>query len=307
MREYEFYQVDVFTAEPFCGNPLVVYPDAGGLTAQEMQMIAREMGAPETTFMVPSEKEGASYRMRIFTPTVELPFTGHPAIGAHWVMAETGRVELSEPVTSILYEQGVGVLSADFHVKDGRVDHIVMSQCDPVFLAELSDIGNLARGLGVNPEWIKGTGLPVQVVSTGMPQMIVPMRSLSAVQQLDAADMDMTCLRKASDRVGTSFIMVFTTDTEDPEVDVHVRGFGHLVGIPEDPATGSANGALGAYLVRYGVVPLSDPTVKILSEQGSEIDRPSRLTIEVDHTDGVPKAVRVGGQVVQVARGTLRF
>ncbi len=307
MRELDFYQVDVFTSEPFTGNPLAVIPDAEELTPHEMQAIAAEMNLPETTFIVPSESKEASYRMRIFTPTVELPFTGHPAIGAHWVMANLGRVELVEPVTPVKYEQGVGVLDAEFHVRDGRVEKIMMSQMQPVFLAELDNIGKLADGLDINPDQIMSTGLPVHVVSTGMPQMIVPVKSLSAVRKLNAAEMDIPSLSKALDNVGTSFVQVFTTETMDTDVDVHCRGFGHLVGIPEDPATGSANGALGAYLVLYGVVPTTDSPIRITSEQGIEMKRPSLLHIEVDHDGGKPVAVRVGGQVVQVARGVLRF
>ena len=246
MTELAFYQVDVFASEPFTGNPLAVIPDAEGLTPQQMQEISAEMGLPETTFVIPPSSEDASFRLRIFTPTVELPFTGHPAIGAIWVMANLGRVDLIEPVTPLKYEQGVGVLEAEYHVKDGIVEKIMMSQMQPVFLAELDSIGKLADGLGINPDQISSTGLPVQVVSTGMPQMIVPVKSLSAVRKLNAAEMDIPSLSRALDNVGTSFVLVFTTETMGTDMDVHCRGFGHLVGIPEDPATGSANGALGA-------------------------------------------------------------
>jgi len=307
MRELEFYQVDVFTSEPFCGNPLAVVPDAEGLTPQEMLMIAREMYLTETTFIWPPQTAEASYRMRIFTPTVELPFTGHPAIGAHWVMAELGRVKLSEPVTTVLYEQTVGLLTADFHVKDGRVDHIMMSHCPPVFLGELHNISDLVAGLGISSQEITGTGLPVQAVSTGFPTLMVPIRSLSTVQRLDAAEMNLPSLAKVLNNVRASFMMVFTTETERPDVDVHVRGFGHLVGVPEDPVTGSSNGALGAYLVRTGVIPTTGSTVRFISEQGSEIKRPGTLIVEVDHEDGVPTAVRVGGRVVQVMKGVIQF
>ncbi len=307
MREYKFYQVDVFTEEPFTGNPLVVFPDAEGLTGQEMQMIAGEFGLPESTFILPSEKEEALYRMRIFTPTVELPFTGHPAIGAHWVMAHLGRVDLSEPVTTICYEQAIGLLTADFHCRDGEVDHIMMEQSQPLFMAVLNDVRQLAKGLGIKPESITATGLPVQVVSTGMPQLMVPVSSLSAVRRLDGAYMDIPSLTRALDAVGASFTVVFTTETENPDVDVHVRGFGHLVGIPEDPVTGSANGALGAYLVHHRVVPITGSPVRLTSEQGSEMKRPGSLRVEVEHDDGVPTNVKVGGKVVQVIEGVIRL
>lgn len=307
MREYEYFQVDVFTSEPFTGNPLAVIPDAGGLTPREMMMIAREFYLPETTFIVPPETPDALFRMRIFTPTVELPFTGHPAVGGLWVMAELGRIELTEPVTTICYEQGVGPLTADLHVVDGRIDRIVMEQCPPVFLAELRNVNSLASALGVNPDEITSTGLTPQVVSTGMPQLMVPFRSLSAVQRLNAAEMELVSIMRVLNGVGSSFMHVWTTETVNPESTVHARGFAHLVGIPEDPVTGNANGALGAYLVRYGVVPLTGSRATIVSEQGIEVGRPGSLTVEVDHDNGVPRAVRVGGRCVQVARGVIRF
>ena len=307
MPELQFQQVDVFTTEPFKGNPLAVFPDADGLSAEDMQMIAREMTAPETTFVVKPQTEEALWRLRIFTPTVELPFTGHPALGALWVMAERGGVTFSEPVTTIVYEQGVGPLTADFHIKDGRLDLIMMAQCQPLFMSTLSDVRGLAQGLGVPPEVIQGTGLPVQVISTGMPQLMVPFRSLAAIRSLDAADMDIPALTRTLNRVGASFTHVFTTETEDPGSHAHARGFGHLVGIPEDPVTGSACGALGAYLVRHNVVPATGPTFRITCEQGSEIKRPGFVYVEVDHRDGTATAVRAGGRAVPVLEGVVRY
>jgi trans-2,3-dihydro-3-hydroxyanthranilate isomerase len=307
VSELQFQQVDVFTNRPFTGNPLAVFPDAEGLSADDMQMIAREMTAPETTFVVKPQSAEALWRFRIFTPTVELPFTGHPALGALWVMAERGGVTLSEPVTTVVYEQGVGPLTADFFVTNGQLDFIMMAQCQPLYMSVLSDVRPLAQGLGVPPDVILGTGLPAQVVSTGMPQLMVPFRSLAAIQSLDAADMDIPTLTRTLNRVGASFTQVFTTETLDPDAHVHARGFGHLVGIPEDPVTGSACGALGAYLVRHNVVPPKGPTVRITCEQGSEIKRPGYVFVEVDHRDGVATAVRAGGRAVPVLEGVVKY
>jgi trans-2,3-dihydro-3-hydroxyanthranilate isomerase len=306
MREYRFVQVDVFTDRPFGGNPLAVFPEAEGLTTGEMQQLAREMNLSETTFVLPSQAEGADFRVRIFTPAKELPFAGHPVVGTHWVLAHLGRVDLHEPETRVWLELGVGVLPADLHVAGGRVERVVMTQDRPAFLDILEDIGDLAQGLGLPPEAIGGTGLPVQVVSTGIPQMMVPVRSLAEVQALDPARLNVTALNRQSHAVGTDCVMVFTFETEMPAATVHTRMFAPALGVPEDPATGSASGALGAYLVHHGAVPV-DATTHILSEQGAEIGRPSKLFIEVDSTDGQITAVRVGGQVVPVARGTVSF
>ncbi len=306
-RQYRFIQVDVFTDTAFGGNPLAVFPEAEGLTAGEMQSLAREMNLSETTFVLPPEAPGADFRVRIFTPAAELPFAGHPVVGTHWVLAHLGRVDLSEPVTTVHLELGVGVLPADLHVRDGSVGRVVMTQAGPTFHAMLSDVADLAAGLGLTPRAIAETELPVQVVSTGVPQMMVPVRSLREVRSLVAGELRLTALNRVCHAVGSDCALVFALETERPEATVHVRMFAPLLGILEDPATGSANGALGAYLVRHRAVPLTEPTVHIVSEQGAEVGRPSTLYVDVDHRDGEPTAVRVGGEVVLVAEGMVRF
>jgi trans-2,3-dihydro-3-hydroxyanthranilate isomerase len=307
MKEYRFIQVDVFTDRPFGGNPLAVFPEAEGLTTEEMQRLAREMNLSETTFVLPPQVPEADFKVRIFTPVTELPFAGHPVVGTHWVLAYLGRVDLREPVTQVCFELGVGVLPADLHVASGRVGRVVMTQDRPTFHAVLEDVTDLAAGLGLAPEAIAETGLPVQVVSTGVPQMMVPVRSLAEVQGLEASQLNIAALNQACRAVGTECVLVFTFETERPEATVHVRMFAPLLGVLEDPATGSANGALGAYLVHHRAVPVTEPTVHILSEQGAELGRPSTLYVEVDLTGEEVTAVQVGGQVVPVAEGVVRF
>jgi trans-2,3-dihydro-3-hydroxyanthranilate isomerase len=307
MGEYRFLQVDVFTDKPFGGNPLAVFPEAKGLTTEEMQCLAREMNLSETTFVLQPQAQGADFKVRIFTPAAELPFAGHPVVGTHWVMAHLGRVELHEPVTQVCFELGVGVLPADLHVSNGQVERVVMTQGRPEFLAVLEDVTDLAAGLGLPPEAIEETGLPAQLVSTGVAQLMTPVRSLAEVQALDAGKLNTAALNQVCHELGTECVMVFTFETEHPESTVHVRMFAPLLGVPEDPATGSANGALGAYLVHHRAVPVTEPTTSIVSEQGAEINRPSTLYVEVDSSGEEVTAVRVGGQVVLVAEGVMRF
>jgi trans-2,3-dihydro-3-hydroxyanthranilate isomerase len=307
VKEYRFFQVDVFTDRPFGGNPLAVFPEAQGLTVEEMQRLAREMNLSETTFVLPSQAEGADFKVRIFTPAAELPFAGHPVVGTHWVLAHLGWVDLVEPLTRVSFELGVGVLPADLHVASGRVERVVMTQDRPTFHAVVQEVTELAEGLGLPVEAIIKTGWPVQVVSTGVPQMMVPIRSLEEVQALDASRLNVAALSRACRDVGTDCVMVFTLETERPEANVHVRMFAPLLGVPEDPATGSANGALGAYLVHHRAVPVMVPTTYLVSEQGAELDRPSTLYVEVDGQGDEIAAVRVGGQVVPVAEGVVRF
>jgi len=307
VKEYRFVQVDVFTDVPFGGNPLAVFPEAEGLTSEEMQKLAREMNLSETTFVLPPEAQGADFKVRIFTPAVELPFAGHPVVGTHWVLAHLGRVDLKAPVTEVRFELGVGVLPADLEVADGRVDRVVITSDQPRFLTVLEDLTELAAGLGIPVEAITDTGLPVQVVSTGMPTLMVPVRSLAEVQALDAGNLNVAALRRACEPVGTESVLLFTFETERPEATVHVRMFAPALGVPEDPATGSANGTLGAYLVHHQAVTVSEGTNHFISEQGAEMDRPSTLHLLVDRAGGEVTRVRVGGQVVPVVEGTVRF
>jgi trans-2,3-dihydro-3-hydroxyanthranilate isomerase len=307
VREYRFLQVDVFTDVPFGGNPLAVFPDAEGLTSEEMQKLAREMNLSETTFVLRPEAPGADFKVRIFTPAAELPFAGHPVVGTHWVLAHLGRIELKAPVTEVRFELGVGVLPAELEVVGGRVERVVITSGRAEFLAMMEDVGDLAAALCTSAEAITDTGLPVQVVSTGIATLIVPIRSLAEVQEMDPSRLNVAALGQRCRPLGAETVFVFTLETERPEATVHVRMFAPSLGVPEDPATGSANGTLGAYLVHHRVVPVSDGTNHFVSEQGAEMGRPSTLDLLVDRSGGEVARVRVGGRVVPVVEGSVRF
>ena len=154
--------------------------------------------------------------------------------------------------------------------------------------------------------WLTSSN-PGSFISTGVPQMMIPVRSLKEVQGLDAGELNTAVLNRVCDRVGTKCAMVFSLQTERAESTVHCRMFAPLLGVPEDPATGSANGALGAYLVHHCAIPLTGQTAHIVSEQGAEIGRPSTLFVEVECENDRVTAVRVGGEAVLVAEGVLRF
>jgi trans-2,3-dihydro-3-hydroxyanthranilate isomerase len=307
VKEYRFVQVDVFTNEAFGGNPLAVFPEAEGLTSGEMQQLAREMNLSETTFVLPAEDPSADFKVRIFAPNAEMPFAGHPVVGTHWVLAHLGRVGLKEPVTVVRFELGVGVLPAELEVAGGRVERVVMTSDQPVFLDVLQDLTELSSGLGLPEEAITETGLPVQVVSTGIPSLMVPIRSLAEVQALDAAKLNVAALARACENLATYTVLVFALETVDPEATAHVRMFAPMVGVPEDPATGSANGTLGAYLVSHRAVPVEEGTNHFVSEQGAEMGRPSIVHILVDTSRGEITRVRVAGSVVPVLEGVVRF
>lgn len=305
-RSLKFYQADVFTNQAFGGNPVAVFPDAGGLTDDHLQRIAREMNLSETVFVFPPSDPAAAARLRIFTPTQEIPFAGHPVIGTFYLLAQLGLLKVSGSLVRLVYECNIGLFPVDLHLEDGHVDRVVMTQPKPEFLGpveETAELYTVASALGLAKHVIVDTRWPVEVVSTGLPVMIVPVRTLTAVRSIRP---DLTAITALCRRFGANGIMVFTTVTVEPTSTVHTRMFAPAIGIPEDPATGSASGALGAYLVQNGVVDVM-PTVEIVSEQGYAIERPSKIFIQVDSDDDIIQTVKVGGQCVTVVEGTLKF
>jgi len=305
-RHLQFYQADVFTDLPFGGNPVAVVPDGTGLGDRELQQIAREMNLSETVFVLPPTDPVAAIKIRIFTPTQEIPFAGHPILGTFYVLATLGRLTLKGPVTRLLHECNIGLFPVEVHQRNGGISRVVMSQPKPQFLGAIEpveDLFGIAKALGLAKGQIDGTKLPVEVVSTGLPVMIVPVRTLTAVRSITP---DVTAINDLCGRYGANGMMVFTTMTVEEVSTVHTRMFAPPIGIHEDPATGSASGALGAYLVQNGVVEVG-PTSTIIAEQGYELDRPSRIMIEVESDDDAIQEVKVGGQVVMVLQGTLTF
>ena len=311
MPSYKFVQVDVFTDRPFGGNPLAVFPDAAGLTDQQMQQLALELNLSETTFVLPPDAPGADFKVRIFTPKAELPFAGHPLVGTHWVLAHLGRVVLREPVTEVTFELGVGLRTARLHVAGGRVTRVVTDHQAPQFLAaaSLQQIERLAAALKLPAAAILDTGKPAQAVSTGFPQLFTPVRSLAEVQAIDPLSVDAASLGQVCGELGLpgADVAIFCLETVYPDRDVHMRFVAPHHGIPEDPATGSASGGLAAYLVHHGLVPATPPLTTITTEQGLEMGRPSKVVVEVEGPANAITMVRVSGDVVKVMEGEFNW
>jgi trans-2,3-dihydro-3-hydroxyanthranilate isomerase len=304
MAMRRFIQVDVFTETPFCGNPLAVILDGRGLTSDQMQAIAREMNLSETTFILPPTDASADVKVRIFTPQIELPFAGHPVVGTGYVLVSEGLLPRPAERFAVRLEVGVGVLPVDIACADGAVTQVIMTQRAPQFLAELplDDVGQLARGLGLETQDLLSTGLPTELVSTGLPQLMVPVRSLAAIR---AIILELGVLHSVCERYGMHSIYAFTCETVTSSAHVHSRLFAPLAGVLEDPATGSASGALGAYLVHHRVFGGEAEVIHLENEQGYEMGRPSRILIEVTRSGGTITRVRVEGKVVKVMDGTI--
>ncbi|MEK6407100.1 MAG: PhzF family phenazine biosynthesis protein [Acidobacteriota bacterium] len=302
MNSKQFVIADVFTDERFGGNQLAVFTDGSGLEPAMMQNIAREMNYSETTFLFPPER-GGDYRVRIFTPAHELPFAGHPLVGSAYVIAAERMKPWSEPLTSITLETGVGPIHVEVRTDSGQPGRTTMTQPLPVVRGSYSDVARLAKALSLDASLIGQTGLPVETIFNGIAVMIVPVANRAAIGDIRV---DTGELERISNDVGASTVLVFTHETVLPTSTVHCRVFAPAAGVSEDAATGSANGPLGFYLVRHGLVK-AEATTKIVSEQGCEMKRPSLLYIDVDvdlETNEVT-GVRVGGGVVIAGRGEI--
>ena len=315
MPNYKFIQLDVFTDRAFAGNPLAVFPEAEGITDEHMQQIAREMNLSETVFVVPSKKEDALRRLRIFTPSSELPFAGHPIAGTWNCLAREGMVKPPEGGNgwvSIKHEVGIGVLPVDIEFKDGEPVRVVMTQGRFEMRGEIEDgheQADIARALGLAREDLDES-LPIQAVSTGNTMLLVPIRSLADLGHCKPNQnlLDEIFERNDTFRGGTG-CYAFTRETiEIGEARAHARFFVGM-NIGEDPATGSAAGPLGGYLVYHDAtrVDATDGVYKFVIEQGDFINRPSRIELEVKGAPGKVEEVRVGGASVVVARGVLEF
>jgi trans-2,3-dihydro-3-hydroxyanthranilate isomerase len=290
MTRHEYRLVDVFTDKAFAGNPLAVFtepgvgaPDGlgvpGKLDAKSMQAIAKELHLSETTFVLPPMSGAADHRVRIFTPDVELPFAGHPTLGTAYVLAD------GEDGTTRL-EEGIGVIRVT--IRDGFVQ---MEQPLPTFTGTTVMRKTAAEALGLAIEEVR-SDVPIQMGSSGLPYLFVPLANLKAVR------------RARRPAALDANVYVFAMSGERSGSHVHGRMFDQGLGIGEDPATGSAQGPLGAYIVAHELVPVA-PTTRIRSEQGFEIGRPSILEIEVERAGAAVTAVRVGGRCVPMGGGWL--
>jgi trans-2,3-dihydro-3-hydroxyanthranilate isomerase len=306
MKKYRFFQLDVFTENKFEGNPLAVFPEAEGITDEQMQRIANEMNLSETVFVLKSEK--ALRRLRIFTPKSELPLAGHPVVGTWNLLARLGVTPQTENgVIEIKHELKVGVLPVAIEFAGGAPRRVVMTQ-DRFEAGETvtdeGELGRLAASLGLKLEDLNaGANLPVQTVATGVRSLAVPVASLDALGRIRVNSSALSGIYRAAGAVGC---YTFTFETRDEGSAVHARFFAPDDNIPEDAATGSAAGALSGYLVHHGAIEASaDGQFRLTLEQGDFMNRPSRIFAEVAGEKGNVELVKIGGSSVVVAEGEI--
>jgi trans-2,3-dihydro-3-hydroxyanthranilate isomerase len=296
---YRYLHLDVFTDRAFEGNQLAVFPEPQGLSAAQMQAIAKEMNFSESTFIFPREGTG-DVRMRIFTPGAELPIAGHPTIGSTFALAYEGTIARGRE--QFVFELGVGPTPVSLEWGPSGLDFAWMTQPLPTFGATIQGREAFAAAVGVSARDLVA-GLPLQSVSCGVPFLFAPIASRKAVDSIAIDRRALAACCKESG-LGEMPVFFFTTDRTGGDETVYSRMLAPGFGIAEDPATGSASGPLGSFLLQYSVV-TAEAARSMLSLQGVAMGRPSRIHISIDSDRGRITRVRVGGKSLLVGRGEL--
>ena len=289
MERINYSIVDVFSNGKYTGNQLAVFKNAGNIPDKEMQQIAKEINFSETTFILSDSKNDGGYDVRIFTPNEEVPFAGHPTIGTAYIIQNE---VLEAPLDNIILNFKSGQITVSFNNQE---ELLWMKQNQPTF-GRILDTDKISEVLNIHKENIDDR-FPIQEVSTGLPVLVVPLKSLEAVKKVK---INREKYFELIEHMDAKAIMVFSPETYDSKNDLNVRDFADYYGIPEDAATGSSNGCLAAYLVKYGYFERSEIDIRV--EQGYEIERPSLLFLKASDDNGEID-VHVGGKVVKIAQG----
>jgi trans-2,3-dihydro-3-hydroxyanthranilate isomerase len=310
-----YLHYDVFTGAPLLGNQLAVFTDGRGLSTGRMQALAREMNFAESTFILPAEAAGTDVRMRIFTPHVEMPMAGHPTIGSAFALVRTGVIAPGTP--RFVFGLNIGPVPVDLEWDGGRLRFAWMTQSNPTFGPPAGERAAIAEAIGLTERDLVPE-LPVQVVSCGVPYLMVVLRDRATV---DRAACDIGAFRRLYAAHGADVgVFLFAIDADAgagadvgaafrrPEPDrletVYGRMFAPAFGVVEDPATGSASGPLGCYLVRHALVS-GDAQRRIVSTQGVAMGRASTIHVAIAGSRDSITEVKVGGEAVLVGRGEL--
>lgn len=297
----KFSTLDVFTDHRFGGNPLAVFLDVPELPVELMQNIAREFNLSETVFIVKARDARATRRLRIFTPSRELPFAGHPTIGAAYTLLEAGLAGVSGASGSFLLEEDVGLVRIDARREPNNAWFVQLTAAKlPEEAPDAPSTAELSKLLGIAESDILQDADFAQIYSCGVPYLFIPLRTRKVLSQvvIDAASS-----RRLEAKLGAFQVYLFSYDPEREESDIRARMFVQEFGLIEDPATGSAVAALAGYLAKRSW--RKEGTLKWTIEQGFEMRRPSLLYLEADLANGALTAVRVGGTAVRVSEGQL--
>ncbi len=291
---HRFYMVDVFAEHIYSGNQLAVVVGSEALSDETMQQIAAEMNFSETTFVLSLPENDGGYRVRIFTPSQEIAFTGHPIIGSAWVIRHhiTG-----ESCSQVKLNLAVGQVAVTFESSsDGR--EVVWFRAPKMLLKATATCEPVAAALGISVNDID-TSSPIQVISAGTSAMIVPLRSLDALRR---SQLNLEMFNDLANKGFPPLIYLFCRETYQPENDLCVRFFFDAHGVREDPATGNGASFLGAYLLEHQLFSNSELSLRI--EQGYEVRRQSLIMLRARMLNEI-REVSVGGYVIPTVQGKL--
>ena len=295
MKTYQFMQVDAFTDRPLGGNPCAILFDTDDMTAETMLMIAKEMNLSETSFV--RESDNADFAVRFFTPAEEIPMAGHPTIATVFALIESGRFGFFQPFIEITLELGIGLIKVEVYGEEGRDYLIVMHQKKPEFL-DTYPAKEVLPVFGLTPGALL-KGMTIQTVSTGTPQLMIPLKDLDALHSAQINIELYKSLRQKGDFFSPHLFVLEGIEKGH----TFARHFGVPPDIMEDPFTGSATGGMAAYLWHYGLI--DEP--KFIAEQGHWMKRPGIAQVEVIGEQQDIKAVKVGGNAVPILTGELRL
>ncbi len=299
MPTYQYHLLDVFTNRAFGGNQLAVFTDGASVPPELMPRLTRELNLSESTFVLPPTNPANNFRVRIFTPGKEMMMAGHPTVGTAYLLSRLGMIPRTANPTKAVFEELVGDIPVSITYNDDSPNPsmIWMTQPKPQFGHIVSDHSEILESLAL-PEGSINPNYPVQVVTTGVPFLYVPINTLADTKSIS---LNVQLCKQLVEKYDLDGVFVFTTEVETEGSTVHSRMFAPDLGIPEDPATGAASGPLGAYLARYKIVPSAD--THMVSEQGLEMGRPSYIHIELDSENGEYTAARIGGESYYMGRG----
>lgn len=296
MKTYKYWTCDVFTRERFGGNPLAVVPDARGLSSETMQAVAREFNYSETTFVLPA-REGNTRQVRIFTPGKEVPFAGHPNVGTAFTLTALGEVELADGAATVTFEEKAGLVPVRIERSGAGELFCGVTAPEALSVGDEIAVDLVADAVGLDAEEIVTTAHPPRAASVGLPFVFVEVSGRAALARAAA---NVTAMRSMRGQGLPADIHIYTREAGD--FDLQARMFAPLDGVPEDPATGSANCALIGLLAHLDTQDDGEWQWRIA--QGVDMGRPSELFGRVEKTRGAVSRVCIGGYSVPVFEGS---
>ncbi len=315
MHTLTMKQVDAFTTEPFSGNPAGVITEADGVTLETMQKIASEMNLSETAFVTMPESGNTMFRLRFFTPIEEVNMSGHVTIAACYALIEEGRIPLTEGITKVYFGTNIGSMPINIHFTGsehrtpsesehengvtlvvngknrGTLEKIMMHQPIKDYSPSSIPVESIASILGIEENEIRRTGLPLEIISMGLDQLMIPVQHKETILNMHPDLIKLGLLNRAHN-IHTNHI--FTLDTFHEECVTYARHFAPAVGLWEDPGTGTAAAGLGTYLLRHGIITHG----AMVMEQGKEMDGLTRILVELDESGGDSHSAWIGGVAI---------